>query len=118
MVERQTRSGARLAAVKIRIIAVGQRMPDWVTTGFAEYTRRMPRECAVELVEVNAAKRARARSKAQLLAEEADHLLAAIKPSDRVIALAEKGKAYSTLELSQQLQRWLQGGRDTLSCCP
>ena len=87
-------------------------MPDWVTSGFSEYVRRMPRECSVELVEVNAAKRARARSKVQLLDEEAGYLLAAIKPQDRVIALAEKGKAYSTLELSQQLQGWLQGGQD------
>ncbi|MCG2634215.1 MAG: 23S rRNA (pseudouridine(1915)-N(3))-methyltransferase RlmH [Gammaproteobacteria bacterium] len=98
--------------MKIRLVAVGQRMPTWVENGFNEYARRMPRECALELVEVAAAKRGRARSATQLLAEEAGNLLAVVKPTEQVIALTEQGRQYSTLELSRQMKAWLQGGRD------
>ena len=43
--------------MKLRLIAVGAKSPDWVTAGFTEYARRMPRECAVELVEIAPASR-------------------------------------------------------------
>lgn len=35
----------------------GQKMPDWVSTGFGDYARRMPPELPVELVEIPVAHR-------------------------------------------------------------
>ena len=46
--------------VKLRIIALGHRMPAWVVTGYGEYSKRMPREYELELVELKPAARARA----------------------------------------------------------
>jgi len=94
------------------VIAVGKRMPEWVDVAFAEYARRLPRGCSLELVEVAAARRGRSRSKVQLLAEEAEQLLGAVSPTESLVALDERGTHYSTLELSQQLAGWLQDGRD------
>ncbi|HBX39563.1 MAG TPA: 23S rRNA (pseudouridine(1915)-N(3))-methyltransferase RlmH, partial [Marinobacter adhaerens] len=38
--------------MRLRLICVGQKMPDWVSTGFGDYARRMPPELPVELVEI------------------------------------------------------------------
>lgn len=43
--------------MKLQLIAVGTRMPDWVTRGFEEYQRRFPRDMALELIEIPAGKR-------------------------------------------------------------
>ena len=40
--------------MKLIVIAVGQRMPDWVEQGWQEYARRMPQDCAIELREIKA----------------------------------------------------------------
>ena len=51
------RAGARRdracrAAMKLRVVALGHRMPAWVDAGWDDYARRMPREFALELVEL------------------------------------------------------------------
>ncbi|HEY9447249.1 MAG TPA: 23S rRNA (pseudouridine(1915)-N(3))-methyltransferase RlmH, partial [Burkholderiales bacterium] len=38
--------------MKCAIVAVGHRMPAWITAGVDEYTRRMPREMTVRLTEI------------------------------------------------------------------
>ena len=43
--------------MQINLIAVGDRMPDWVQTGYQEYAKRLPAECTLHLIEVPAAKR-------------------------------------------------------------
>ena len=45
--------------MRIRIIAVGTKMPDWVEQGYAEYAKRMPRDCVVEMVELPLAQRSK-----------------------------------------------------------
>ena len=43
--------------MKLRIVAVGHKMPAWITAGFTEYAQRMPREVRVELTEIKPAAR-------------------------------------------------------------
>ena len=43
--------------MKIQLIAVGTKMPDWVEKGYLEYARRFPKEMQLELLEINAGKR-------------------------------------------------------------
>ena len=57
--------------MKFLICAVGHKMPDWVTAGFDEYARRMPREAHVELLEIRPEKRGEGKSIEQLLNAEA-----------------------------------------------
>ena len=37
--------------MRLRLIAVGSRMPKWVEEGWHEYAKRLPSELALELVE-------------------------------------------------------------------
>lgn len=97
--------------MKIRLIAVGQRPPEWVSRGFTEYARRLPREMPLELIEVAAARRKNA-SGQQAGELEAQRLLAQVRPGDLLVALDERGKTWSTLELAQKLDDWRMQGRD------
>jgi 23S rRNA (pseudouridine1915-N3)-methyltransferase len=102
--------------LKLRIVVVGHKPPEWVAAGFEEYARRMPREARVELTEIKPAARNRqpqsGASIARILASEKARILAAV-PADSVkIALDERGKSLSTADLARKLAGWMQQGRD------
>ena len=73
--------------MRIRLLAVGQKMPDWVTTGYLDYAKRLQDDVRLELVEIPAAKRTKNSDVDKMKAQEGDALLAAIHPNERVIAL-------------------------------
>lgn len=98
--------------MQIHLIAVGNRMPGWITTGFAEYAKRLPRECALKLVEIPPAKRSRAGDLKRAIRQEGERILAAIPKDARVIALEVDGRPWSTPQLAEQLNGWLAAGRD------
>jgi len=97
--------------MRLRIVALGQRMPAWVTEAVADYAKRLPRETSFELVELKPAPRDRGRTLAQLLAEEARAIAAACAGAT-VVALDEHGAAWTTRELADRLTRWRADGRD------
>jgi 23S rRNA (pseudouridine1915-N3)-methyltransferase len=98
--------------LKIHLLAVGGRMPDWVVSGYREYAARLPRECALNLIEIPAGKRSPNADLTRILRIEGERLLAAIPSGSRIIALDERGTAWNTVELADQLTGWLQDGRD------
>ena len=91
--------------MKLRIVALGSKMPDWIAAGYAEYARRLPRDYALELVELKPEARDRGRTTAQLLAAEALRIDAATTGCLR-IALDERGSAWTTRMLADRLGRW------------
>jgi len=46
-------------SARLRLLAVGTRMPGWVQEGFEDYRKRLPRDCALELREIALAHGAR-----------------------------------------------------------
>ena len=98
--------------MKLRVLAVGQKMPAWVKDGVAEYSKRLPPEMPLEWVELALGQRAKNRPVEQAMAQEGDAMLAAIRADDWVVALAVDGKSWSTPELARQLENWWQQGRD------
>ncbi len=96
--------------MKLRLVAVGAKSPDWVNAGFTDYARRMPRECALELAEIAPANR-KGWPTERVLADEAERMLARLGASDRVVALDVEGRACSTEALAERLDNWrMQGG--------
>ena len=87
-------------------------MPAWVSAGYAEYARRLPRECSLQLVEIPVSKRRKSIPPARAMQEEGQLMLAAIPGDCLVIALDVTGKSWSTGMLAERLQDWLAGGRD------
>jgi 23S rRNA (pseudouridine1915-N3)-methyltransferase len=86
-------------------------MPGWVDAGFADYARRLPREWALELVELKPAARDRGRSVEQMLATEAERIAAACA-GFRSIELDELGEAWSTQILATRLRGWQERRHD------
>ena len=96
--------------MRLRLIAVGTKMPDWVEQGYAEYAKRLPRDFSIELVELPLAQRGKNTDIARAMEKEGEAILAAIGKGDRVIALDVTGKPWSTEQLAQQLADWRMGG--------
>jgi 23S rRNA (pseudouridine1915-N3)-methyltransferase len=91
--------------MKIRIIALGHRMPEWISTGFEHYARRLPREFAIELIEIKPEPRDRGRSVAQMLAAEAKRVTAATRRR-YTVALDERGERWTTARFAERLRDW------------
>lgn len=87
-------------------------MPAWVVDAYREYAKRLPRECALRLVEIPLSKRRKSLSSSQAAEEEGQHLLASLPKDCTVIALDVRGNSWSTEELAVRLQDWLGSGRD------
>ena len=98
--------------MRISIIAVGTKMPGWVSQGVEEYCRRLPREIKLEWREIPLAQRGKD-SKPELLCErEGEQILKAIPVRDQVVALDVLGKRISTPALAEQLSTWQMSGDD------
>jgi 23S rRNA (pseudouridine1915-N3)-methyltransferase len=98
--------------MKINLVAVGNKMPVWVTQGFEEFSRRLPRECQLQLLEIAPAKRGKNAQPEQWKKDEATRILAAIPANHHVVALEVSGKSWSTEQLAAQMEDWLGDGRD------
>jgi 23S rRNA (pseudouridine1915-N3)-methyltransferase len=98
--------------VKLRLLAVGQKMPSWVEQGYNEYAKRLPSDCSLELVELPSGHRGKSTSVEKVKQQEGETLLKAIKPQEWVVALDVKGKPWSTEQLSEQLSNWRMDGKD------
>jgi len=97
--------------LKINLLTIGQHLPDWINTGFNEYAKRLPPECALHLIELPAVKRGKNYPVAQAIEEEGDRLLAAVPKNTHLIALDERGTLWNTVTLSEQLAKWQQQGQ-------
>lgn len=98
--------------MKLHIVAVGTRMPAWVDTAFADFAKRLPRECALELIEVKAESRTSGRTAEQMMALEAERIRAALPQRVRLVILDEHGEDLTTMKLAARLTRWQGEGDD------
>jgi len=94
--------------MQFHIIAVGNRMPSWVNSGFREYAKRMPPECPIVLKEIKPVERATGKSAPVMMAMERTRIESALPKEAYIIALDEHGKDITSLQLAQDLQAWRQ----------
>jgi 23S rRNA (pseudouridine1915-N3)-methyltransferase len=97
--------------VKLRIVALGHRMSAWEASGYAEYAKRLPRDYPVELVLLKPAARDSGKPAVQLLAAEALRIRAACAGYS-VVALDERGSAWTTRQLATRLKNWRERAQD------
>ncbi|MCA3218168.1 MAG: 23S rRNA (pseudouridine(1915)-N(3))-methyltransferase RlmH [Burkholderiales bacterium] len=91
--------------MKITIVAVGQRRPAWADAAVKDFLDRLPADWAVTVREVKAEARD-GKLRERLMAAEADRLRAACPAGAVVVALDERGKDWTTMQLAQALQGW------------
>jgi 23S rRNA (pseudouridine1915-N3)-methyltransferase len=76
---------------RIRILAVGKVRRGWVHEGVALYLKRLP---GLEVVELRDGGMAR----------EAEAIQAALRPEERLVALTEEGRTYSSVAFARALE--------------
>ena len=97
--------------MRLKLLAVGTRMPNWVDFGYSEYAKRMPPELKVELIEVPINIKGRNPTN-QAIENQGQALLKNIQPQDFVVALDVLGKSKSTEMLASQLANWQMDGKN------
>ena len=97
--------------MRIHLIAIGHRRAGWERDGYREYARRMPPELALELHEIAPSKRAKGVPAERGIDDEGRRILAAVPGDARVVALDERGAAWTTLELARRIEDWMHDGR-------
>jgi 23S rRNA (pseudouridine1915-N3)-methyltransferase len=101
--------------VKLRIVAVGHRMPPWINAGFDDYARRMPREMPLTITEIKPEPRndkPSAGDIARLVEQEAQRIDAALTKGSQTVVLDETGKTVTTRQLADKITLWRDDGRD------
>jgi 23S rRNA (pseudouridine1915-N3)-methyltransferase len=97
--------------VRLVIVAVGQKVPDWAQTAWEEYAKRFPHEIKVELKAVKTEPRG-SKTLETLYAAERVRIEAAIPKGARIVVLDERGTNLTTLALAARLTDWQMGGGD------
>ena len=97
--------------MRLLIVAVGQRVPDWAQTAWDDYAKRFPFEIKVELKAVKTEPRA-SKSLETIYAAERARIEAAIPKGCRVVALDERGTTLTTMALAGKLKDWQLSGGD------
>ena len=98
--------------MRLNIVAIGQSMPSWVTSGWTEYAKRFPRGFSMNLRELQAIKRSRNADIDSIRRREGEALLGAVPPSSYLVALDELGNQWSTVELSTHMTEWMKTSRN------
>ncbi len=101
--------------MKLRIIAIGHRMPDWINAGFDDYAKRLPRDMPLTLTELKPEPRGDKPSAgdiARIVEQESQRIEAALPKAGFTVVLDETGKMVTTRQLADNLTRWRDDGRD------
>jgi len=97
--------------VRLVIVAVGQKVPDWAQTAWDDYAKRFPHELKIELKAVKTEPRG-SKTLETLYAAERSRIEAAIPKGARIVALDERGSNLTTQALASRLTDWQLGGTD------
>lgn len=98
--------------MKITLLAIGSKMPDWINDGFNEYAKRITGDCKLQLVEIPAIRRKGTNNTAIIKAKEAGLIRQKIPKGNYIIALEENGKSCSSKVLLQKLTARMADGQD------
>jgi 23S rRNA (pseudouridine1915-N3)-methyltransferase len=97
--------------MKLLVLAVGQKLPAWAQTAYADFEKRFPPEMRLELHAVKAEPRGH-KTVEQMLAAEAARLQASLPRGVRRVVLDEHGTRVTTRQLAERLAAWAADGRD------
>ncbi|NQD94460.1 23S rRNA (pseudouridine(1915)-N(3))-methyltransferase RlmH, partial [Pseudomonas sp. CrR25] len=92
--------------MRIKLIAVGSRMPRWVEDGWQEYAKRMPAELSLELLEIPLTTRGKNADVARMIRQEGEAMLAKVQAGERIVTLEVEGRPWSTEQLAAELDKW------------
>ncbi len=98
--------------MQLVIAAVGARMPAWVDAAFDDYAARMPADLRLALREIRPESRIEGKTTTALMAAEAERLRAALPRHGPRIALDERGRDLTSMDLAGMIGQWRADGDD------
>lgn len=98
--------------MRFHLVAVGTKMPQWVTAGFDDYARRLHGGARLELHEVAGGARGNATDPQRIRAEEARRLRGALPRAAHRIALDMRGRQLDSEAIAERLQEWNRTGAE------
>lgn len=96
--------------MKLTLIAVGHKMPGWITSGYDDYARRMPPDLPLTLTEIKPGHRVAGMDGARARQIEGERILAALPAGSVPVVLDERGAQVTTRELAGWLETWMAEG--------
>ena len=109
--------------MKINLIAIGKKMPDWISHGIEHYKKQLPKNYNFTITALESQNRKSISAENTKNLEE-KLILEAASGSSLLIAFDELGKQQSSKELSKSIEKWqlegesvamIIGGADGLS---
>ena len=109
--------------MRINLIAVGKKMPDWIADGIEHYRKQLPKNYNFVITTIESQSR-KSNSPELTKSLEERLILEAASDSTLLIALDEQGKQRTSKELSKSIEKWqlnaesvalIIGGADGLS---
>ncbi len=92
------------------MVALGNKMPQWVEQGVSQYARRIHGKATLEIREIPAIRRGKNADLARIMQHEEARIVKAIPSDYRIIALHRSGQCLDTLMLSQTLSSFMDEG--------
>lgn len=100
--------------MRIRLLAVGTKMPAWVEEGVETYRKRLPRDFNLVIEEITLGQRGKNADIAKARAQEAQRIRDKLRGDEYLVALEVKGKPWTTEQLAQEADTWRMAGRDVV----
>jgi 23S rRNA (pseudouridine1915-N3)-methyltransferase len=110
--------------LRVSLVAVGTKMPNWVQSGCNDYSKRLPPEFKIKTIEIPLGMRSKNQSSKKAIDQECASIIKVLEEKDFLIALDVNGKSMSTAKLASEITNWqmqglnicfLIGGPDGLS---
>ncbi|PCI09362.1 MAG: 23S rRNA (pseudouridine(1915)-N(3))-methyltransferase RlmH [Gammaproteobacteria bacterium] len=98
--------------MKIHLIAMGNKMPDWVNVASDDFIRRLPVEIKINMILLPLIKRGKNPDVPRIIRDESRKLLTAVPKGSAIVALDVLGKSVNTMKFSSMLDTWMQQGQD------
>jgi 23S rRNA (pseudouridine1915-N3)-methyltransferase len=98
--------------VKINLIAIGNKMPDWVDVAGNDFIKRLPAEIKINSILLPLIKRGKNPDIPRIVRDESRKILAAVPTGSQLVVLDVLGRSVTTMKLSAMLDTWLQQGQD------
>ncbi len=93
--------------MKVYFWLIGKSTPDFVVGGIKEYEKRIKRYIPFEIKVFPPVKNAAKLPASELKKAEANLLFKHLSPQDKLIALDEQGKDFTSMEFSGKLENWM-----------
>lgn len=98
----------------IKLLVIGKTVDTYFTEAEKEYLKRLSKYVKVDYQVIPELKKAKNLSPKEIKRKEAELLLKNLQPTDTVVLLDERGKHYTSIEMSTFLQKKMNSGIKTL----